>query len=98
MKKISIRPEREYLREIIKKMENGLYVIPAFQRDFVWLQRQIIDLFDSIIKGYPIGTLILWKPSGESYRIKNVVNDNIYADNNKHVYILDGRQRLTAFY
>ena len=98
MKKISIRPEREYLREIIKKMENGLYVIPAFQRDFVWLQRQIIVLFDSIIKGYPIGTLILWKPSGESYRIKNVVNDNIYADNNKHVYILDGRQRLTAFY
>lgn len=98
MKNISIRPEREYLREIIKKMEMGLYVIPAFQRDFVWQQRQIIELFDSIIKGYPIGTLILWKPSGDSYRIKNVVNDNIYEDNNKHVYILDGRQRLTSFY
>ena len=56
MKKISIRPEREYLREIVSKMQDGQYAVPAFQRDLVWSTTQIIDLFDSITKGYPIGT------------------------------------------
>lgn len=30
MKKISIRPEREYLREIVSKMQDGQYAVPAF--------------------------------------------------------------------
>lgn len=58
MKKISIRPEREYLREIVSKMQDGQYAVPAFQRDLVWSTTQIIELFDSITKGYPIGSII----------------------------------------
>ncbi len=48
MARISIKPEREYLREIATKLEEGTYAIPAFQRDYVWKKNQILDLFDSI--------------------------------------------------
>ena len=62
MASISIKPEREYLREIAAKIKQGRYAIPVFQRDFVWKKEQVLDLFDSISKGYPIGSIILWKP------------------------------------
>ncbi len=34
-------------------------LIPAIQRDFVWSNDQICDLFDSAMRGYPIGTLLV---------------------------------------
>lgn len=100
MKTIRIKPEREYLREIIEKIVAGVYVIPAFQRDFVWEDRQIVELFDSIAKDYPIGTLILWKPSKDDHiRIKNIRTEEAETPGeNAEYYILDGRQRMTAFY
>ena len=99
MKKISIKPEREYLREIMVRMQSKQYAIPAFQRDFVWEPSQIIDLFDSISKGYPIGSILLWKPlPQDTYPIKDIY-DKIHPEEiEAQYYILDGRQRLTAFY
>lgn len=99
MKKISIRPEREYLREIVSKMQDGQYAVPAFQRDLVWSTTQIIDLFDSITKGYPIGSIILWKPRPtDSYPIKTIFDEVVSSGQEAQYYILDGRQRLTTFY
>jgi uncharacterized protein with ParB-like and HNH nuclease domain len=46
----------------IEDMEKGLIQIPAFQRDFVWSNNDRKDLFDSLKKGYPIGSIIFWKP------------------------------------
>lgn len=99
MKKISIRPEREYLREIVNKMQDGQYAVPAFQRDLVWDKPQIIDLFDSISKGYPIGSAILWRPRPtDTYPIKTIYDKIELSKDEAQYYILDGRQRLTTFY
>lgn len=99
MARISIKPEREYLREIVTKLQDGVYAIPAFQRDFVWHRSQILDLFDSISKGYPIGSIIMWKPkNGEVPPAKDVVTEKIIDEAGAEYYILDGRQRTTAFY
>lgn len=99
MKKISIRPEREYLREIVNKMQDGQYAVPAFQRDLVWSTPQIIDLFDSISKGYPIGSVILWRPRPtDTYPIKTIYDKIEISGKEAQYYILDGRQRLTTFY
>ena len=99
MKKISIRPEREYLREIVNKMQDGQYAVPAFQRDLVWDTSQIIDLFDSISKGYPIGSAILWRPRPtDTYPIKTIYDKIEISAKEAQYYILDGRQRLTTFY
>lgn len=35
--------------------------IPEIQRPFVWKNRQVRDLIDSLYRGYPVGYIILWK-------------------------------------
>lgn len=99
MARISIKPEREYLREIASKLKDGTYAIPAFQRDYVWKKQQILDLFDSISKGYPIGSIILWKPKDyDMPPVRNVITEEITHDGKSEYFILDGRQRTTTFY
>ncbi len=40
---------------------SGRYVLPSFQRDYVWKTSQIENLFNSIYRGYPIGTMLFWR-------------------------------------
>lgn len=40
---------------------SGRYVLPSFQRDYVWKMDQIEELFSSIYHGYPFGTMLLWR-------------------------------------
>lgn len=99
MERIYIKPEREYFREIVTKISSNTYAIPAFQRDFVWKKGQVLDLFDSIQKGYPIGSIILWKPKEAQHpAIKDVISDKVKDISPSDYYILDGRQRCTAFF
>ena len=113
MSEINIKPEREYLHEIVTKIKNGTYAIPAFQREFVWKKEQVLDLFDSIKCGYPIGSILMWKPMQEpKLKSRDLLTDALYDANDKlpsyafvkkwqvspDYFILDGRQRLSAFF
>ncbi len=40
---------------------SGRYILPSFQRDYVWKMEQIEELFNSIYHGYPFGTMLLWR-------------------------------------
>lgn len=40
---------------------SGRYILPSFQRDYVWKMEQIEELFNSIYRGYPFGTMLLWR-------------------------------------
>ncbi len=96
---INIKPDREYFRTIVEYIDTGKFAVPIFQRDFVWNRSQILDLFDSIIKGYPIGTILLWRPPQEPpFGYKDIITDKKLDVPNSEYCILDGRQRLTAFY
>lgn len=81
----------------LEKVASGNYLVPKFQRDFVWTTKQIVDLFDSIIKGFPIGSIIMWKPDGEEFAtIDEVGGITVNPASSDISYILDGRQRITA--
>lgn len=97
MESITIKPDREYLREVCEKISKNRFAVPVFQRDFVWKENQMLDLFDSIKKGYPIGSLVLWH-SDEFHISKNILTDERIDVSKPEYYILDGRQRLTTFY
>lgn len=97
MSRIDIKSEREFFREIFDKIVKGKYAIPVFQRDFVWKPTQIIDFFDSIWRGYPIGSIILWQPDLEM-PVKDILTDKIGEIEKPEYFVLDGRQRLTAFF
>ena len=44
----------------LEHIKNGKYVMPAFQRQYVWSMEQIVKLWDSILLDYPIATFLFW--------------------------------------
>ena len=47
--------------EALQYIEDGKYIMPAFQRQFVWSMAQIEKLWDSILLHYPIATFLFWR-------------------------------------
>lgn len=81
----------------LESVINGEYLIPKFQRDFIWTSKQIIDLFDSILKGFPIGSIIMWKPGDDEFPVfEDIGGVKVRNLSYERCYILDGRQRLTS--
>lgn len=67
--------------------------LPTIQRGFVWDSEEIKALLDSIIRGYPIGSIIMWKPNIKFPSVPLIGEDN---NSSKPIYVLDGQQRLTS--
>jgi len=87
--------------------ENGGLWLPNIQRYFVWKEDQIERLFDSIMREYPIGTLLIWKTKEqiktrkfiENYRDGiNLTDFYIPKNEKKKMLVLDCQQRLQALY
>ncbi|QSJ19797.1 DUF262 domain-containing protein [Nostoc sp. UHCC 0702] len=96
--KISVKPDTIYLEDLLDDIANGGYRIPIFQRDFVWKSSQMLDLFDSILKGYPIGSLLFWKT--KDYKTKDQIGPYIIKqeDSDDTKYVLDGFQRISTLF
>lgn len=88
------------LANLIGSLQTGQFVIPDFQRDFVWQPADIRELTRSVFLDYYIGNLLLWR--GTKSNFSSLACENIYGyegQNDKRNYIvLDGQQRLTALY
>lgn len=98
------------ISQAIDRIRRKEYLLPVFQREFVWTADQIEKLFDSLMKGYPISSMLFWKVKGEtktdfrfyeflSHYVQIHKTHNNLIDtghiNDFHA-ILDGQQRLTA--
>ena len=88
------------INDIIAKIESGEYLIPRFQREFVWSKEQCARLIDSVLQGYPIGAFIIWKTSERLKNLKKIGNMDLPdpPDNGFVYYVLDGQQRITSLY
>lgn len=62
---IRVKSSIESLRALIDDVKEGRLRLPAFQRSFTWRNEQMVDLFDSVAQGYPIGSLFLWNTMGD---------------------------------
>ncbi len=98
--------------ELVNKLREGEYLVPRFQREFVWSTADVISLLHSIIDSRPIGMMTLWEqPDNSGLDLEHVSlpdspadldesNLIYFGDNadrtNKAFAILDGRQRSTA--
>ena len=93
----------------VRKIQDRHFVLPDIQREFVWQRDQIEELFDSLMRGYPIGSFLFWElPSDKAtdFRFYEFVTDfdvrephNEQANlmpNTPVTSVLDGQQRLTA--
>lgn len=100
------------IAQAIERIHRNEYLLPAFQRDFVWSAEQIEKLFDSLMKGYPISSMLFWKVKGGTktdfrfykflsafIQYHRICNDPIPTDNINDFYaVLDGQQRLMSLY
>ena len=93
------------------KTEGATLLIPDLQRPYVWLPRQVVDLVDSLIRGWPFGTLLTWKvraddPARELARSFWSIVDRTDSDDGQPIsmmhppapfhMVLDGQQRVQS--
>ena len=66
----------------------------------MWSKEQTARLIDSILKGYPIGTFILWKTSEDLRAYREIGNHTLASppQGDAVAYVLDGQQRITSLY
>ncbi len=83
------------VEDLLSDVKNGRIGLPDLQRPFVWKDNKVRELLDSMMKGYPIGYVMLWA-SPEDYENTGYIgkNDKIYKQPDD--LVIDGQQRLTA--
>lgn len=94
------------ISSLLNQIKQGEIMLPAIQRNFVWPSERIFRLLDSIMRGYPIGTILLWETYGD-IQYRTFINDyrsdipQTYHDNSlgsKIRLVIDGQQRLQSLY
>ncbi|MBD5420942.1 MAG: DUF262 domain-containing protein [Bacteroides sp.] len=98
--------------QAIRRITAHELLLPSFQREYVWSPTQIENLFDSLMRGYPISSMLFWKVKGEAkakykfyefltHFIQNhrTIGASFRTDSiNDFHAVLDGQQRLTSLY
>lgn len=81
---------------ILKDVQTGKIGLPDLQRPFVWGNEKVRDLLDSMLRGYPIGYVMLWDSPSDNAGKKSAIGSNqkVYAVPKS--LVIDGQQRLTA--
>ena len=84
------------VKNLVDDVRIGKIGLPDLQRPFVWKDNKVRDLFDSMLRGYPIGYVMLWEsPTGyDEKKISIGGNKKIYEEPKE--LVIDGQQRLTA--
>jgi len=100
MKKPELDPTAIKIDKILSRINSGDIRIPAFQRAYVWKQNQILDLLDSIVCNYPIGSILLWSTHDQLKHTRNIAGYDIPSSDPDYPvnYVLDGQQRLSSIY
>jgi hypothetical protein len=91
--------------EFAGMLRDGIFLIPAFQRDFIWYMQNIINLWDSIYRFYPVGAILYWDTDIRLNIHRKLGGYTVIAGNDmdgddrgNSLYILDGQQRATALF
>lgn len=86
----------ETVDELISGIERGVVRLPEIQRRYIWKSTRVRDLFDSLYRGYPSGTILLWETDDKELPLQDMAieqQDNPYSNTR---LLLDGQQRLTS--
>ena len=91
---------------LLNQIDTEEIVLPAIQRDFVWSEEKIQKLMDSVLRGYPVGIVLMWETHNNiQYRMFNKDVDlserSQFHENRqrrKRKVVLDGQQRLQSLY
>jgi uncharacterized protein with ParB-like and HNH nuclease domain len=97
------------LFRLIEEINKGLF-LPHIQRPFVWDEDQMLRLFDSLMRNYPIQTLLFWRTKDEikarrfmdqvawDADLSDFYEANVSKEGIEKAFVLDGQQRLQTLY
>jgi hypothetical protein len=84
------------LEDLVDKAWRGQIRIPHFQRPFRWGREDVRRLFDSVVRGYPIGSVLLWlRPAPEQELVLGRLHIPAPAME-RAWWVVDGQQRITS--
>lgn len=82
------------IKTIISLIDLGSYALPEFQRGYVWNRDQVKKMMQSLYRGYPIGSLLVWVTDSDPTIVRG---DGDLTPGSVNL-ILDGQQRMTSLY
>src|SRR5438552_9520740 len=104
---MSYKPDS--LFSLLEQLNVSIF-LPHIQRPFVWEEDQMRRLFDSLMRNYPIQTLLFWrtKDAIKARRFMQTIEwdavlSELYdksrsAKDVEKTFVLDGQQRLQTLY
>jgi hypothetical protein len=96
MSRTLFRTTRFDLDHLVKNIDRGDVALPDIQRPFVWPNRKVRDLLDSMFKGFPVGYLLFWATGAEVGA--RAIGVDAKDETVPRWLIVDGQQRLTSLY
>lgn len=94
--------ERLSVRRLQRYLEDGRFAVPSLQREFVWNGNKAAKLLDSILKGMPVGTILIWRTQKRNqHYLRNHLHILPRFDSRANTeiwFLIDGQQRLSVLY
>jgi hypothetical protein len=84
------------LDDLVELAWSGQIRVPHFQRDFRWTRQDVIRLFDSIVKRYPVGSLLLWRRPAPAQRLTLGALRFNAPQVDQALWVVDGQQRVVS--
>lgn len=97
------------LFRLIQEINQSLF-LPHIQRPFVWDEEQMLFLFDSLMRNYPVQSFLLWRTCDQIKArrfmeqvtwggdLSSLYQSDISAEGREKVFVLDGQQRIQTLY
>jgi len=82
--------------ELVNKVQRGELVLPEMQRRYIWPATRVRDLLDSLYRGYPSGTILVWETDEEMPTRELAVESTRMPTTSQKLLLLDGQQRVTS--
>ena len=96
-KRTEVISEIVFLGRLVERVAAGKIRVPRFQRAFVWKQPDLSALLDSVRRGFPIGSLLVWETDKDIESAPRIGPVEIGSHPDGTVgYILDGQQRVST--
>lgn len=83
---------------LVEKVDRSEIKLPEIQRSYVWKPSQVAGLVDSLYRGYPSGSLLLWETDAPIRQRGAAIDGPSAVPTAKPLYLLDGQQRLTSLH
>ena len=98
MARLPRKPEArtEKVEDLVERVRRGLVRVPQFQRGLKWTTSNVVDLFDSIYRGYPIGSLLFYKRPAVAERLTLGPLAVQAPEIPEAWWVVDGQQRVTT--